>query len=1224
MMAQKILDIKIKGIDEAQSSMDRLSASINKQREEQKQLTEQKKLLEKRLSTNKKALEELNKEYADGTISQKEYEDAVNDVEKSNERATKALVQNTTAQAVNKAALADLNKEHKQAARLVNAEADTLDELRRKLALAQTAYGKLDQSTEEGRKSAEKFAAEISKLSEDVKDQEKAIGDNRRNVGNYGDALKGVTPMLGSFGSKIEMMTSGLSAVTEGLKSATEGLGKVGGQAGTAGKQVGGIKGAFSAVTSGIASATRAALAFIATPIGAAIAALAAIGAATKSFIDYNAEVEKTNALISGLTNESGELVDQIRVQSSVMSDVLGVEQKELVEGAKILVQQFGISYPEALEKMQAGILATNGTNEEFMQSIREYSTFFSAAGYSVEEFGNIVNAGFDLGIYSDKLPDAIKEADISLREMTTTTREALVNAFGPEFAQEIASGVNSGAITTRQALEMMSEEAGKVVQKNGEIGLSMEQAATLTADVFRGAGEDAGGALAVFDAVNVSLEKQTSQLDEQGLRMQEEIKRQQSVAEARDRAFNSESVRSFMKVLKQTGAFLSKVFFVTVEAFAMTIDVGIIKPIQFVVQGFKDLVEGAKSALEPLKSIGAALGITSKETDKAAQSSGQFAKMMQQQKQAAQQAAAAQAKLEADTAAAEAAFEAAKDRAEEYVGTLRDIAAEQARQPILMEAEDIFSQRSAEEITTNLENVAKKIEANANITSVSVEGISLSVEEYAQLAQDALSNLEKAESQSSSRSSSRRSDDAKEREKELQEEARRLAEILALARTAEEQLAFDYEQRLIDLQLFGVDEKDLTEQQLAAKRALQQDYQNKLDEIDEKARQDRLAADAKFQEDIKEAFDKELKLQQDLQDKLALEDKIAMNNEILAVIGNEEEIAKIKERYRKKSIQDEIDATTKMIEDISAKISEDATMQDLGIDLLSDEQTAEYQKQIEALMGQLSDLNVEYAEVNHVDGSPQNIGELFGLDEEGAARAQIAFEGFQSTMSAISQVTQQQAANQLRDLELAREKGAISEEQYVKRRQQIERKAAKQTHRINMTNAAVDVAQGVLKAYMAGIGSAPFPFNIPLANISAGIAAAFGAVQLGVMQAKKPKFAKGGILSGPSHQQGGIQMFGSGGYFGEAEGGEIVLTKGVAKSPALASMASAINVAGGGTPIFQNGGVLNPIVPASPTDRAADLIAASSRGKQPVLVVEQLQERQESMSVIESLRTIG
>ena len=214
-------------------------------------------------------------------------------------------------------------------------------------------------------------------MSADVKEQEAAIGDNRRNVGNYGDALKGVTPFLGSFGAKIDMMTSGLSGMTEALSGATENLSKIGGTAQQAGASVGGLKGAFQAAAGGIAQATRAAIAFISTGIGAAIAALAGIGLATKAFIDYNAEVQKTNALISGLTNESGKLVDQIRIQSDAISQTLGVEQEQLVQSAKVLVQQFGISYEEALGKIQNGLLATNGANDEFLQSIGEYSTFF-------------------------------------------------------------------------------------------------------------------------------------------------------------------------------------------------------------------------------------------------------------------------------------------------------------------------------------------------------------------------------------------------------------------------------------------------------------------------------------------------------------------------------------------------------------------------------------------------------------------------------------------------------------------------------------------------------------------------------------------------------------------------------------------------------------------------------------------------------------------------------
>jgi hypothetical protein len=138
-----------------------------------------------------------------------------------------------------------------------------------------------------------------------------------------------------------------------------------------------------------------------------------------------------------------------------------------------------------------------------------------------------------------------------------------------------------------------------------------------------------------------------------------------------------------------------------------------------------------------------------------------------------------------------------------------------------------------------------------------------------------------------------------------------------------------------------------------------------------------------------------------------------------------------------------------------------------------------------------------------------------------------------------------------------------------------------------------------------------------------AGIATAQGAAQIKMI--KSQKFAKGGILNGPSHAQGGIPMFSKGGaFYGEAEGGEAVLTKGVMKNPALASMASAINVAGGGVPFFANGGVLDPIQSATPTDRAADIIASGMKSRQPVLVVEQLRERENSVDVIESLRTIG
>ncbi len=61
---------------------------------------------------------------------------------------------------------------------------------------------------------------------------------------------------------------------------------------------------------------------------------------------------------------------------------------------------------------------------------------------------------------------------------------------------------------------------------------------------------------------------------------------------------------------------------------------------------------------------------------------------------------------------------------------------------------------------------------------------------------------------------------------------------------------------------------------------------------------------------------------------------------------------------------------------------------------------------------------------------------------------------------------------------------------------------------------------------------------------------------------------AKGGVLKGKSHAQGGIDIKVKGGSKVEAENNEIILTKGVFENPHLRGIASAINVAAGGKPI--------------------------------------------------------
>lgn len=143
-------------------------------------------------------------------------------------------------------------------------------------------------------------------------------------------------------------------------------------------------------------------------------------------------------------------------------------------------------------------------------------------------------------------------------------------------------------------------------------------------------------------------------------------------------------------------------------------------------------------------------------------------------------------------------------------------------------------------------------------------------------------------------------------------------------------------------------------------------------------------------------------------------------------------------------------------------------------------------------------------------------------------------------------------------------------------------------------TAGSIATPQSVLTGGAAGFAQA--------ALLSAAITAAFevGKAVLKASIATPPsaKFAQGTVLNGPSHAQGGIQLFGPGGHwFGEAEGGEPILTAGVSRNKTLLAAASAINVAAGGRPLTSSfpaisrmalGGITSPLLRAQAQAAAA------------------------------------
>lgn len=137
---------------------------------------------------------------------------------------------------------------------------DSLDGMRSKLKDMQAAYATLTKAQRDSAEGKE-FLRAIAEQDKAVKGLEQSIGDARRNVGDYEGAIKRAFPAIGVLSEGIDK-----------AKETFEALGKGGASA-------------MKSLVTGLGNATKAALKFIATPIGAVLAAVvAAIGLLTAGF----------------------------------------------------------------------------------------------------------------------------------------------------------------------------------------------------------------------------------------------------------------------------------------------------------------------------------------------------------------------------------------------------------------------------------------------------------------------------------------------------------------------------------------------------------------------------------------------------------------------------------------------------------------------------------------------------------------------------------------------------------------------------------------------------------------------------------------------------------------------------------------------------------------------------------------------------------------------------
>lgn len=461
----------------------------------------------------------------------------------------------------------------KQTIRTNEAAEGSIEQQRSELAKLRNEYVRLSKEVRES-DIGKNMKAEIDSLVASTQKANKSIGVTSDRVGSYEDAITSALGINGEFAKSILGMSKGESGASSLSSFFTT--------AGTSAKAFG-----------------KTLLGLLSNPVFLAIAGIAGAGMAVKFWYDYNKGLEEATRLTKQFTDLAGNELKAYRNEVQGVADTFGKDFKDVLESTNAVAKQFGISQQEALKYVKDGFVAGADANGDFLNILKEYPAYFKEAGTSADEFIAITSETANSGIFSDKGIDAIKEANIRLREMTKATSDAL-DGIGIS-SDQVQKDLQSGATTTFEVMQKVSDKLNEYPEQSKQVG-------TAIADIFGGPGEDAGlqylKTLKDIDTNLDEVKKNTGQLGEiQEKQMNANIELQNAVSALFDQTGGTfETMIGNAKVFATeslTGIIKGSVDIVNWFIEIYNKNALIRQGVTALITTFKLLFEGAKAAIE-------------------------------------------------------------------------------------------------------------------------------------------------------------------------------------------------------------------------------------------------------------------------------------------------------------------------------------------------------------------------------------------------------------------------------------------------------------------------------------------------------------------------------------------------------------------------------------------------------------------------------------------------
>lgn len=411
---QKIIDIKVK-YEDAIYGIIRFQEKLNDLTKTQKQLDEQ---LEKgEITWNEWA-------------TQTEAANAATKQYKDNIRVLRKEMQN------------NLKTEQEQEG--------SLKQLRAQLSNATKAFDELSRAERQGAKGKE-LQKHINDITQELKQAEQETQRYYRNVGNYYNSMVDALADV----QNSEFMRIDYGPLNDAIGMTVE-LGQAAEGAGTKIKAFG-----------------KALMALMTNPVFLTIAGIVGAGMAFKFWYDYNKGLEEASRLTTEFTGRTGTEMQALRDRILALSSAMGTDFKDTLATVDFLMAQFGLTAEEATEVVKDGFAAGANLSGDMLSKLQKYAPAFKDMGLSAKELAAIL-AQTRSGIFTDEGMNAIQMAGKKLREMSSTTAQALRDA-GID-ADEMSRKMAEGSMTGFEAVQQVSMALAKLGGNSREAGQVMKE----------------------------------------------------------------------------------------------------------------------------------------------------------------------------------------------------------------------------------------------------------------------------------------------------------------------------------------------------------------------------------------------------------------------------------------------------------------------------------------------------------------------------------------------------------------------------------------------------------------------------------------------------------------------------------------------------------------------------------------------------------------------------